>query len=108
MRGAQPMGLGRKGCHPPKAVGDFRLYCSAPCTRHHEILRKGEKIMSDYSQHNQGIGGKGIVVGLLLIGLFVAGLAFLGANGSEVEPGTAVIDPASPVAEPEPAPAITE
>ncbi|AVL54409.1 hypothetical protein CEP88_18625 [Roseobacter denitrificans] len=72
------------------------------------LSSKGEKIMSDYSQHNQGIGGKGIVVGLLLIGLFVAGLAFLGANGSEVEPGTAVIDPATPVAEPETAPAITE
>lgn len=60
--------------------------------------------MSDYSQHNQGLGGKGIIVGLLLIGLFVAGLAFLGAGGSEVEPGTAVIDSDSP----DPAPVVTE
>ena len=60
--------------------------------------------MSDYSQHNQGLGGKGIIVGLLLIGLFVAGLAFLGAGGSEVEPGTAVIDSENP----QPAPAVIE
>lgn len=64
--------------------------------------------MADYSQHPQGVGGKGIVVGLVLIGLFVAGLAFLGVSGSEVEPGTAVIDPASPAIEPDPAPVITE
>ena len=64
--------------------------------------------MSDYSQRNQGIGGKGIVIGLLLIGLFVAGLVFLGAGGSEVEPGTAVIDPASPAVEADPAPVVTE
>ncbi|MEM9575891.1 MAG: hypothetical protein AAF999_02630 [Pseudomonadota bacterium] len=60
--------------------------------------------MSDYSQHNEGIGGRGIIVGLLLIALFVAGLVFLGAGGSEVEPGTAVIDTESP----EVAPAVTE
>ena len=60
--------------------------------------------MSDYSQHNEGLGGKGIVIGLLLIALFVAGLAFLGAGGSEVEPGTAVIDSTNP----EVAPAVTE
>ncbi len=60
--------------------------------------------MSDYSQHNEGIGGRGIIVGLLLIALFIAGLAFLGAGGSEVEPGTAVIDTDSP----DPAPAVVE
>lgn len=64
--------------------------------------------MSDYSQHNQGIGGKGIVVGLVLIVLFVAGLAFLGAGGSEVEPGTAPIDPGAVPVESETAPAVIE
>ncbi|MFK7765327.1 MAG: hypothetical protein AB8B62_18835 [Roseobacter sp.] len=64
--------------------------------------------MSDYSQHNQGIGGKGIIVGLLLIGLFVVGLVFLGAGASENEPGTAPIDSTNPVVEPEVAPATLE
>jgi hypothetical protein len=63
--------------------------------------------MSDYTTRNEGLGGKGILIGLLLIGLFVAGLAFLG-GGSEVEPGTAVIDPAAPAGSTDPAPAVTE
>ncbi|WP_227269762.1 hypothetical protein [Roseobacter weihaiensis] len=64
--------------------------------------------MSDYSQHNQGIGGKGIVVGLVIIVLFVTALAFLGAGGSEVEPGTAAIDPGAVPVESETAPAVIE
>lgn len=53
--------------------------------------------MADHPQYKKGVGGKGIIVGLVLIVLFVAGIALLGGGGSEVEPGTAPIDPA-PVA----------
>ncbi|MCY4334500.1 MAG: hypothetical protein OXC60_07470 [Litoreibacter sp.] len=36
--------------------------------------------MSDYSTHEEGLGGKALVVASVLIGIFILALAFLGAG----------------------------
>lgn len=42
--------------------------------------------MSDYSTHDEGLGGKALVVAAVLIGLFILGLAFMGSGDAPTLP----------------------
>ncbi len=65
--------------------------------------------MSDYSTHNEGVGGRGILIALLVIVAFIVGLAMLGTASAPPD-GTApaaAIETA-PATGSETAPVITE
>lgn len=45
--------------------------------------------MSDYQSQSEGLGAKGLVVAVILIGLFILGLAFMGGGeGGPANPAT--------------------
>lgn len=50
--------------------------------------------MSDYSTHDEGLGGKALVVAAVLIGLFILAIAFMGAGSPPDLPAGLVEQPA--------------
>lgn len=48
--------------------------------------------MSDYTTNDEGLGGKALVVAAVLIGLFILGLAFMGAGDAPNMPA-GLVDP---------------
>lgn len=62
--------------------------------------------MSDYTTHEEGLGGKALVVASVLIGIFILALAFMGAGEApELPAGFVESQLAAPDAG---APAVTE
>ena len=55
--------------------------------------------MADYSTHDESVGGKGLIIAVVLIGAFILGVAFLGSSGSaDLNSGAAPVAEESQVA----------
>ncbi|MEP5761355.1 MAG: hypothetical protein ABJ327_18965 [Litoreibacter sp.] len=53
--------------------------------------------MADYTDYNDGIGGKGLLVAFLLIGAFIVGLIYLGGSTAVPPEGSVSTDPAAAI-----------
>ncbi len=51
--------------------------------------------MSDYTTHDEGIGGKALVVAAIIIGLFILAIAFIGASEPPALPASLTEQPAA-------------
>ncbi len=46
--------------------------------------------MADYTNYNQSTGGKGLIVAICILALFIMGLIYLGANAPRVDGGVPI------------------